>query len=213
VRFGQVPAARPHHERRGPAAEAIALAAVGIGEVDRAADRVGEIDLALDQVRPGGRGRVLEVGHVHRRAGVQRVHDHLAIDRAGDLDPPVLQVRRHRRDLPVRVANLPGLPEKIGQRARLQAAIDLAAPGDQVAARPAEAPLELGQERERVRAQDRAVAVPDRTQDLDARGRGQTVPLLCLRAHGSSALSPVRRMAPAAPPHTRKLAGVSRLDT
>ena len=183
VRFGQMPAARPHQQRRDLVAEPVALAAVRIGEVDLAADGVAQIDLALDQVRPGRRGRVLEVGHVHRRAAVQRVHDHLAIDRPGDLDPPVEQVARHRRDLPVRLADRARLLEEVGQLARLQAGVDLPAPRQQLMARRPEAPLELGQEGERVRAQDLVVALGERAQDLDARGHGQTIPR---RTHGSS---------------------------
>ena len=52
-------------------------------------------------VGPGGRGGVLEVGHEAGGAGVQRVDDHLAVDRAGDLDAAVEEVGRERRHLPV----------------------------------------------------------------------------------------------------------------
>ena len=62
------------------------------------ADRVAQVDLALDQVLPGRRVGVLEVGHEDLGAGVERVDDHLAVDRAGDLDPAILQIGGNRRD-------------------------------------------------------------------------------------------------------------------
>ena len=95
VLLDQVPAARAHEQRRDLVAELV-LAPVVAGELDRALDRVGQVDLALDDVGPRRRQRVLEVGHEPARARVQRVDDHLAVDRAGDLDAPVLQGRRRR---------------------------------------------------------------------------------------------------------------------
>ena len=44
---------------------------------------------------------VLEIGHEGLRRGIQRVDDHLAVDRTGDLHAAVLQIGRHRRDAPV----------------------------------------------------------------------------------------------------------------
>ena len=90
VLLDQVPAARAHEQRRDLVAELV-LAPVVAGELDRALDRVGQVDLALDDVGPRRRQRVLEVGHEPARARVQRVDDHLAVDRAGDLHAPVLQ--------------------------------------------------------------------------------------------------------------------------
>ena len=105
VLLDQVPAARAHEQRRDLVAELV-LAPVVAGELDRALDRVGQVDLALDDVGPRRRQRVLEVGHEPARARVQRVDDHLAVDRAGDLHAPVLQGGRRRRDLPVALADL-----------------------------------------------------------------------------------------------------------
>ena len=71
---------------------------------------------------PVRRVRVLEVGQPHAGAGVEGVDRHLPLGRAGDLDPPVLQVGRRRRDRPVAVAD-PGGPgeevEPAGARDRL----------------------------------------------------------------------------------------------
>ena len=53
-----------------------------------------------------GDGRILEVGHVAVGAGVQRVDDHLRVDRAGDLDAAVEQRRRQVGDAPVAVADV-----------------------------------------------------------------------------------------------------------
>ena len=54
---------------------------------------------------PGRRVRVLEIGHEHFRAGVERVDHHLAIGRPGDLDAAVLQIRRDRRAGPIAFPN------------------------------------------------------------------------------------------------------------
>ena len=73
------------------------LAAGRIGEVEPPAPAVAQVDLALDQFVPGRRGGVLEVGHEHLGARIERVDDHLGVGRPGDLDPPVLQVGGDRR--------------------------------------------------------------------------------------------------------------------
>ena len=86
---------------------------VRVGEGDRAPDRVAQIDLALDHVRPGWRVRVLEIGHEHFRAGIERVDHHLAIGRPGDLDPAIAQVGRDRRASPVAFADLFRFRQKI----------------------------------------------------------------------------------------------------
>ena len=84
----------------GPFSQLVALALrAGVG--DGAVDRVAQVDLAVEVVSPGGRVGVLEIGHEDAGAGVQGVDDHLAVDRPGDLDAAVLQVRGDRRHLPV----------------------------------------------------------------------------------------------------------------
>ena len=89
-----MPAARAHEERRRALAERVVLAAFGLDVADGAADGVRQVDLALDQVVPRRRGRVLEVRHEDVRARVERVDDHLAVDRAGDLDAAIERGRR-----------------------------------------------------------------------------------------------------------------------
>ena len=78
-------------------------------ERDRPLDRVRQVLLAVDDVRPRGRVRVLEVGHVDPRARVERVDHHLPVaGRPGDLDAAVLEVRRNRLDTPVALADRRG---------------------------------------------------------------------------------------------------------
>ena len=67
---------------------------------------------------PGGRIRVFEVRHEHAGAGVQRIDDHLAVDRAGDLHAAVEQVLRDGRDRPFRFADVGGFGEETGQMRR-----------------------------------------------------------------------------------------------
>src|SRR6185295_9877879 len=50
---------------------------------------------------------------------VQRVDHHLAVDRPGDLDPPVEEVVRRRRYVPVPFADRARLGEKVRPRAAL----------------------------------------------------------------------------------------------
>lgn len=114
-----MPAARTHDQRRGLVVERVRLAV--LLERDRPAHGFFEVDLADDLVLPRGRVRILEVGHVRIRAGVERVDDHLALDRAGDFDAPALQILRQRRDGPVAFADRLRFFEKAGALARVEA--------------------------------------------------------------------------------------------
>ena len=97
----QVPAARPDEQRRDLVLQAVLL---GPGvQRDGAIDRIDQVRLAFDTVPPGRRVGILEVGHEHPGAGVQSVDHHLPVDRPGDLDPPVDEIGRCRRNAPVRV--------------------------------------------------------------------------------------------------------------
>ena len=58
--------------------------------------QVGELESSKSAMKPRG-------------ARVERVDHHLAVGRPGDLHPPVLEVRRRRRDPPVALAHLAGL--------------------------------------------------------------------------------------------------------
>ena len=85
VPLGQVPAARPD-DRASPSRRSGGSVFVRRRRARSSRrDRVAEVALPLDDVRPGRRARVLEVGHEDARAGVERVDHHLAVDRAGDL--------------------------------------------------------------------------------------------------------------------------------
>ena len=120
VLLRQMPAARADEQDRGPGGELVFLAALRVGEVDLVGPAVLEVDLALDLVFPGRRVGILEIGHEDLGAGVQRVDDHLAVGRAGDLDAAVLKVGGDRRDLPVAVADVLRLGQEIGQRAGIE---------------------------------------------------------------------------------------------
>ena len=126
VLLGQVPAARAHEQRRGLLAAARSALPSGGREVDAAANRVAQVDVALDVVVPLRRVRVLEVGHEDAGARVERVDDHLAVDRAGDLDAAIGDVggQRRRRSSRPRVshASRAGNREACRRRARPAAA-------------------------------------------------------------------------------------------
>jgi hypothetical protein len=120
VRLAQVPAARPHEQHRGALDEAVRLARLRGRVRDGAPHGVHEVDLALHHVGPRRRRRVLAVGHEHLRARVERVDDHLAVERTGDLHPSVEQVGRQRRHAPVARAHRRRLREEVEALPRVE---------------------------------------------------------------------------------------------
>jgi hypothetical protein len=152
VAVGQVPAAGTHQQRRRLVAQPVGPLALGV--LDGPVDRVDEVGLPADHVRPGGRQRVLEVGHESARAGVEGVDHHLPVGRAGDLDAPVLQCGRRRRHAPVGLAQLAGLGEEVRQLAGVPAGHPVGASGHQLAPARVELAVQAGHELERVGAQD-----------------------------------------------------------
>ena len=110
--------------------------------------------LPVDDVRPRRRVRVLEVGHEDARAGVERVDHHLPVDRAGDLDAALAQVRRRLGHAPVAVADLARLGQEVGQLAGASRCPALGARGEQLAPPRAELALQQGDELERFGRED-----------------------------------------------------------
>ena len=175
VALVEVPAARPDHQRRRVGLDRIELAARRVGEVDAAVPQIEQVGLALDHVGESRRGRVLEIGHEHLGARVERVDDHLAVDRAGDLDPPVEEVGGDRRDLPAAFADRARLDQEVGQLAGVEALLPLGAPGEQLLAARVEAAMQVGEEGEGRRAEDFIGARPSGGANLDpGNGRGDS---------------------------------------
>jgi len=102
-------AARADEQGRRLLGELVVLLGLRIVVADRAADGVVEVLLADGDVVPIGARRVLEIGHEHVRARVERVDDHLPVRGAGDLYAAVAEVVGDRRDRPLRFADLTGL--------------------------------------------------------------------------------------------------------
>ncbi len=109
----QVPAARAGQQHGRLLVQLVGLA-LRTGEGDGPGGRVAQVDLSLDGRRPGGGVGVFEVGHIDAGPGVEGVDDHLAVDRAGDLDPAVLQVIGDGRDRPLGGADFGGFGQKVG---------------------------------------------------------------------------------------------------
>src|SRR6266545_1226858 len=128
----QMPAARPHHQRRHCRIQGVLL--LGRLEFDRPRDRVPQIDLAVDRAVPRGRVRVLEIRHIGLRARVERVDDHLAVHGPGDLDASIAQVVRNRGDAPVRVANVSRALEERRERAGIEVPLPVGTAAQQVLA-------------------------------------------------------------------------------
>ncbi len=171
----QVPAARPDDQHGRVGAELVGLARGGVGEVQLAGPAVLQVELALDTVRPGRRVRILEVGHEDLRAAVQRVDDHLAVGRSGDLDATVEQVGRDRADAPVALAHMLRLGEEVRGLAGVEALLALGAQREQALARGVEALVQVGDEGERLRRQDLVEARVHRAGDGGGRRIGHAV--------------------------------------
>ncbi len=157
--FFEVPAARADEEHGGVFDERVVLVRGGVVEGDGAADGVDEIELAVEQVLPGGRGGVFEVGHEDACAGVERVDDHLAVDGAGDLDAAVLQVGGDGRDGPGGFADLACRGEKVGAHAGVKLLLTGDARGEKLLAARVELALECDNEGEGFGGEDARVAV------------------------------------------------------
>ena len=71
--------------------------------------------MPVHDVVPGGRQRVLEVGHEHLGSAVEGVDDHLALDGARDLHTPVGDGGGGRRARPVALADGLGGGVEAGQ--------------------------------------------------------------------------------------------------
>ncbi len=165
----EVPAARAHHQRRDLVVQRV-LPAVVAGQADGAPDRVDQVDLAVDLVGPVRRVAVLEVRHVAVGPRVQRVDDHLAVDRPGDLDAAALQVGRQRRDGPVTLAHLARLGQEVELPAGIERTGELDARREQFAAARLEPAVQHRDQRERLRAQHRLLGRRDGSGDLQAGG-------------------------------------------
>jgi hypothetical protein len=170
VLLGQVPAPGAHQQGGGLVLQGVVLARLRRGVGDGAADGVEEVLLAADDVLPGGGVAVLEVGHEHRGPRVEGVDDHLAVDGAGDLDPAVEEVVRQGGHGPVAAPHGGGLGQEVGQLARVESGLHLAAGCQQLLPAGAEAPLQVGHEGQRLGREDGLRAGHVRPQDGDAGG-------------------------------------------
>ena len=167
----EVPSAGPHHEGRHALVQAVDLPGLGRHELDRALDGVGQVALALDEVPPRRRAGVLEVRHEDAGAGVQGVDHHLPVDRAGDLDAPVRQVGRNRRDGPLAGAHAGSFGKKIRRPAVVEPALQLPAARQELPPAPAEPPLEICDEGESRASQNGRALSNERSANLDAVGK------------------------------------------
>src|SRR5271163_1567007 len=109
-----MPSSRPDDQSRSIRSQLILLP-LRTHVLDRAADGVTQIVLTFDVVAPRWRIRIFEVGHENIRTRVQRVDDHLAVDGARNLYPPVEQIFGNRGDFPIGLADFGSLWQEIRQ--------------------------------------------------------------------------------------------------
>ena len=146
MRFVEVEPARAHDQHGRVVRDAILLARGRIVISQCAAPAVDEVRLPVDQRVERGRSGILEIGHEHARARIERVDDHLGVGRAGNFDAPVAQVGGRRRDVPVGGADRGGFVEKVGPFAGIQPRLALFARRKQREATGIEPPVKRGEE-------------------------------------------------------------------
>src|SRR6185312_5547887 len=159
VAFFEMPAARPDEEDGGVVDERIVLVRGRVVVGDGAADGVDEVELAVQEILPGGRCGVFEVGHEDARAGVERVDDHLAVDRAGDLDAAILKICGDGRDGPRSLADLAGRGEEVGAFASVDTGLACYACAEELLAARVELAMKRDDEGEGFGGEDAVVAV------------------------------------------------------
>ena len=136
------------------------------------ADGVLAVALSGDHVLPGGREGILEVAHEDLRPGVEGVDHHLALHRAGDFGPPVVEIGRCGRHPPGPFADADGFADEIGKGSSLERAA-ASPPGLQQRLTPgAEATLEIGHESESLGRQDPGRVGKRGSDDLERIGGG-----------------------------------------
>ena len=165
----QVPAARTHLQRGDLVVELVRLAV--LLQRERAADGGLQVDLALDLVVPAGRIRIFEVGHVAVRARVERVDDHLGIDRAGDFHAAAVQCLRDRGNLPVAFTHGLRFRQEIRALAGVQALGTLDTGSQQLFAARLKGTVQLGNQRQCFGGQNVFVGRQDLGLDLHALGQ------------------------------------------
>ena len=181
VLLRQVPAARPDDDRGELVVGPQRVLLPALREVDRPVQRVLEVELAFDHVRPQRRVGVLEVGQPDVGAGVERVDRHLLVGGPGDLDPPVDQAGRGRRDPPGRVlADVRGVRQEVEHRPAAQLRLPPAARGEQLRPAGAERVVQRHQQFQGLRGQDLVVTVSGGPGDLHALRHSQLLPAMAV---------------------------------
>ncbi len=186
----QVPATRPDAQGRDLVVEGVRLL-IGL-EGEAPANGLAHGPVAGHHVRPGGRERVLEVAHEDRCAAVERVDHHLRLGRAGDLDAPVVEVRRRGGDAPVGVAALDRVRQEVRRLAGVQALLPPRAVLEQLHALGIEGPMQLRHEVERLGRQH-LLEVIGVARDHDAGREDFIADCPTCGSHPSGVTSPVRR--------------------
>ena len=120
VVLAQVQPARAHHEGGGLGRQLVVAAGARIDEAQAAAHRLVQARLPFEQILPGRRGGVFEVGHEDVGAGVERVDDGLRVRGPGDLDLAAVQRPWCGRHAPLRAPHF----SRRGEEIKRLAAID-----------------------------------------------------------------------------------------
>ena len=111
----------------------------------------------------------LQISHIRPDVRIQRVHHHLAVRGAGDLDAAIYQARGGLGPPPgIVLADVLGLGQEIGQLAAVKLGLAQDAALEQVFAGGIEGAMQEGKEGNGIAGEDLAVGLGDRPGDGDA---------------------------------------------
>ena len=172
-----------HHERGGLLVQRVALA-LRAREVDLAPDGIEDGRLRAEDIGPGRREGILDVGHEDARAAVQGVDEHLRLGRPGDLDAPVDEVGGRLRDAPLALPKGGRLGQVVERRSGGQGGPPLPTPLQELEPAWPERSLQAGHKAQRVRCEDALRVRRDGRRDLHAIRKRQCHPTTATRPRG-----------------------------
>src|SRR5690606_1089054 len=131
VRLIEMPASWAYREHGDLMVESIFFA-LRRAKCYRATYSIFQVDVSFDKISPGRRGRILKVGHVDIRTGVECIDDHFSIYGPRDLYTTILQSSRYRFYSPILFANWFGRWQKVGKLAGIDFVLALFASFEQL---------------------------------------------------------------------------------
>jgi hypothetical protein len=169
----QVPATGTDNKGRKLAISAELVLFRALLEVDLTTVGVVEVNLTVDHVIPSRGAGVLEISHISIDIRVERIHNHLPISGAGDLNTAIHQTRSRSGTFPCGVlADVLGLREEVRKNTAVKLSLASLATLEEDLAALVEGAVQEGEKSEGLRGEDLAVDVVDFARDGHALEEG-----------------------------------------